>query len=50
MNQLSRMDSERAKLMREYDAVINGTDLFGDNITVDTEKNQFCSKFNKCRC
>lgn len=38
MNQLSRMDSERAKLMREYDAVINGTDLFGDNITVDTEK------------
>lgn len=38
MNQLSRLESERAKLVREYDAVINGTNLFGENITIDTEK------------
>lgn len=38
MNQLSRLESERAKMMREYEAVINGTNLFGENITIDTEK------------
>lgn len=38
MNQLSRLESDRAKLSREYEAVINGTNLFGENITIDTEK------------
>lgn len=38
LNQLSRMESERAKLLREYESVIYGTDLFQENITVDTEK------------
>jgi len=38
INQLSRWERARAKLMREYEAVINGTNLFGENITIDTEK------------
>ncbi|MBS6510076.1 MAG: hypothetical protein KH334_00055 [Clostridiales bacterium] len=38
MNQLSRLEREKAKLIREYKVVINGTNLFGENITIDTEK------------
>lgn len=38
LNQLSRLESEKAKLLHEYESVVNGTNLFGENITVDTEK------------
>ena len=38
MNQLSRLEDERTKLLREYEQVCNGTNLFGENITVDMEK------------
>lgn len=38
MNSLSRLEGEKAKLVREYESVIYGTNLFKENITIDTEK------------
>lgn len=38
LNRLSRLEDERAKLVREYEQVCNGTNLLGENITVDMEK------------
>lgn len=38
INQLSRLEDERSKLVREYDTVCNGNNLFGENITVDIER------------
>lgn len=38
MNELSRLEGDKAKLIREYESVIYGTNLFEENITIDTEK------------
>lgn len=38
MNKFSRLEDERAKLVREYDQVCNGENILGENITVDIEK------------
>lgn len=38
MNQLMRLEDEKTRLYREYDVVINGNDLLGDNVVIDTEK------------
>lgn len=38
MNSLSRLEGKKAKLVREYESVIYGTNLFKENITIDTEK------------
>ena len=38
MNQVSRLQDERAKLIREYEQVCNGTNLFGENTVVDIER------------
>lgn len=37
-NQLLRLENEKSKLLHDYNAVLDGPDLFGENITIQIEK------------